>query len=134
MEITNIAELFSENIFALQNITNSKNNSKRAFDGTIKYDSRNCIIYHIFQQLENEEFPSFHQMRINRITGSTVTLRCIHDPSSNTRERWLKAPCTARLTVELEKCKVVPIFNGSRQIKDWKWAPEMTKEFLKNPQ
>ena len=54
-EITKIGDIVTENTFSLQSITNSKNNSKRSFNGSIKYDPRNCLIFHIFQQLINEE-------------------------------------------------------------------------------
>ena len=61
------------------------------------------------------EVPSYHQMRINRITGRASNLRRIHDPSSNTRERVLKEPCAARLTLELGNFTVQPILDGNGQ-------------------
>ena len=62
MEITNIAELFSENIFALQNITNSKNNSKRGVltDSTVFYFRKTVeSVMNFFYKFSGQFLPFF---------------------------------------------------------------------------
>ena len=108
------------NTFFLQSITNSKNNSKRSFNGKIKFDPRNCLVFHCYCLFQGQENPTYYQMRIARITASTVALRCIFD-------------CTARLTLELGNVKVQHKLNAfGEENGQFVWADDMTKDYLKN--